>query len=273
MIELLDKAPEDKDKFFNISVSKIKTFQDCKLKYKFCYIDKLPRQDRDFHIFGKFVHEILENFHKELLENPHFDIKKLMGTCFNNSSKKWLVTLDQKKEAHSILTQYLSKFADTVKASKEAKVLGLEKQFIVNIDNKVLLNGFIDKYQQDKDDIHHVIDYKTTKDKKYLKDFFQLMTYAFVVFLENPELNKIRTSYLLLRHDCSSLEKEFGDKDVASIKDKYLQYADEMLEERLFRPSPSKMCSYCDYLPKCNVGKEFLKPKDFEIPWSGKTDF
>ena len=45
-----------------ISVSKAKTFDGCKKKFDFCYVQKLPRKDWDFHIFGKFCHSVLETF-------------------------------------------------------------------------------------------------------------------------------------------------------------------------------------------------------------------
>ncbi|MFW9879543.1 MAG: PD-(D/E)XK nuclease family protein, partial [Candidatus Thorarchaeota archaeon] len=64
-----DKANVD----ITLSVSKAKTFDEaadggCKKKFKFNYLDKLPRIDQDFHVFGKFLHQILENFHRELLD-------------------------------------------------------------------------------------------------------------------------------------------------------------------------------------------------------------
>ncbi len=54
-------------------------------------------------------------------------------------------------------------------------VIGVEKDFYINLNNKVLLNGFIDRIQIDPDGLIHVADYKTTKDPKYLKDFFSVV--------------------------------------------------------------------------------------------------
>jgi ATP-dependent helicase/DNAse subunit B len=67
---LLDSSKEKPKLDLSLSVSKAKTFDDCKAKYKFCYIQKLPRIDRDFHIFGKFLHSTLESFHKTIIQNP-----------------------------------------------------------------------------------------------------------------------------------------------------------------------------------------------------------
>ena len=62
-----------------LSVSKVKTFDDCKAKYRYTYIEKLPRKEWSFHIFGSFLHLVLEEFHgmsgKEngaLIPHPHW---------------------------------------------------------------------------------------------------------------------------------------------------------------------------------------------------------
>jgi DNA-binding protein YbaB len=61
------KQASDSSLNFKLSVSKAKTFEDCKAKYKFSYIEKLPKKDWDFHVFGKFLHAILEEFHLQLM--------------------------------------------------------------------------------------------------------------------------------------------------------------------------------------------------------------
>ena len=59
---LLDSRPEKNKEILNLSVSKLKTFEDCKTKFKFSYIDKLPKKEWEFHSFGKFLHAVLEYF-------------------------------------------------------------------------------------------------------------------------------------------------------------------------------------------------------------------
>ena len=69
----------DKPDEFRVSVSKTKTFLDCKAKFKFCYVEKLPRKDWDFHIFGKFCHSVLEEFHKTYMEGCLLPYNMVMG--------------------------------------------------------------------------------------------------------------------------------------------------------------------------------------------------
>ena len=44
---LLEEKPEEHS-LMGLSVSKVKTFKDCKAKFHFCYVQKLPRKEYDF---------------------------------------------------------------------------------------------------------------------------------------------------------------------------------------------------------------------------------
>jgi putative RecB family exonuclease len=255
---IIPERPQSND-LFALSVSKIKTFQDCKAKYKYSYIEKLPRKEWDHFVFGKFLHEVLETFHKSLIQNPDLDLSSLMTERFKAASENYKdkIKQDQKQEAHNILKNYLSSLYE----NEIKRILSVEREFYIDIDGKILLNGFIDRVELDSDGIIHVADYKTTKNKKYMKDFFQLLTYAFVLMLEDSSLEKVRASFIMLRHDFEYITKEFTRKDVMVVAEKYLKYADEIHEEKIFRPNPTMLCAYCDFSDICQGGKAFLKKK------------
>ena len=241
-----------------LSVSKVKTFQDCKAKYRYSYIEKLPRKEWDFHIFGKFLHDVLENFHKELMQDAEQPWHTLMGRCFKEATTKYNMTAEQKSESKDILQSYLGQMAEQKKTGTLPKVIDVEREFYIDINNKVLLNGFIDRIQIDSDGTLHVADYKTTKNKKYLKDFFQLLTYAYVIMLDDPSIERIKASYILLRHDFEYLTEIYKRPEVLSIADRFLKYADNIQAERLWRPTPQFLCKYCDFVDVCDEGKQFL---------------
>lgn len=245
-----------------LSVSKVKTFDSCKAKFKFSYIEKLPKKEWDFHIFGTFLHDCLENFHKIIIEN-YISIEKwpsLMKSVFLESIEKFKDKLsnEQKKEAHGILQSYLIDCKNQYNDGKLPTVTSVEQAFNININNRVLLNGFIDRIQTDYDNVIHVADYKTTKDKKYLKDFFQLQTYAFVLFLNDPSLERVRASFILLRHNNSFITEEYTRKDVEFISEKFLKYADSIDSEKVWRPQPQFLCKYCDFIDNCDDGQNYL---------------
>ena len=249
--------PEDYQSIF-LSVSKAKTYKDCKAKYRFCYLEKLPRKEWDFHVFGKFLHEILERHFKKVISGVTDAPNIILSAAWKEAYAEWKPKLTQEQitEAKEICNLFLKDWA----ASKNPpKVVSVEKPFYIDIDGKVLLNGFIDRIQMDHDGVLHVSDYKTTKNKKYLKnDYFQLQTYAFVMCLEDPTLKKVRTSYSLLRHGFESIIKEFERDEIMEIEKTFLDYAEKIAEEKLFRPNPTRLCGFCDYIDSCDAGQRLM---------------
>jgi RecB family exonuclease len=161
-----------------------------------------------------------------------------------------------KKECWGIINKYLKLISEDKKNNVSANVLACEKNFELLVSDKVILNGQIDRVQLDDDNVIHVCDYKTVKNKKYLKnDFFQLLTYAYVIISEDPSIEKVRTSYILLRHDFEYITTEFSVPEILAIQDQYIKYAEQMLTEKEFPPNPTALCNFCDYLNNCPEGK------------------
>jgi RecB family exonuclease len=255
-----------------LSVSKTKTFLDCKAKYKFCYIDKLPRKDWSFHVFGKFCHRALEWFHQQYIDGCLLPYNTVMTDAFKVAWKEFgdKMTPEMKKDCWTIVDKYLRLVTKDKKSGLPANVIDVEKRFDFSIGGNVVLNGAIDRIQVDADNVIHVCDYKTVKNKKYLKnDFFQLLTYAYVIMTEDPTIEKVRGSYILLRHDFEYITTEFSKSQIMAIKDQFLAYAKQMWEEKEFAPNPTALCNYCDYLNECPAGKSksFNRAIYGEVNW------
>ena len=242
-----------------LSVSKTKTFIDCKAKFKFSYIEKLPRKDWSFHVFGKFCHSVLEDFHLAYLEgNSQAPFNVEMGKAFKKAMVEYKekMTPEMKKECWEIIDKYLRLITKDKENNSYANVIAVEKKFDFAVAENLVLNGMIDRIQLDADNVVHVADYKTTKNKKYLKnDWFQLLTYAYVIVTEDPSITKVRASYILLRHDFEYITTEFEKDEILKVKDKFVEYARQMNTEQDFKPNPTALCNYCDYLNLCPEGK------------------
>jgi ATP-dependent helicase/DNAse subunit B len=254
-----------------LSVSKVKTFLQCNKKYHFSYVLKLPQKERDYHTFGKFCHKVLEDFHLALMNDSKLPFNKEMDLAFKTAAKEYQdkMTPEMKKECWEIINQYLKKYTQEHKENRAANVIACEKNFELVIEN-VVLNGMIDRIQVDPDGVIHVADYKTSKSKKYLKDdWFQLLTYCFVILSDNPDLEKIRASYIMMRHDFEYITKEFTIEQILKIKDQYIEYAQKIVNEKDFPPNPTILCGYCDFVDMCSEGKQKISPsKTFgEVKW------
>lgn len=247
------------DAELRLSVSKTKTFLDCKKKFEFTYIQKLPRKDWEFHTFGKFCHKVLEDFHNAYIK---FDSKEPynveMGKAFKAAMVEYKdnMTPEMKKDCWVIIDKYLRIVTKEKDSNLSANVLACEENFNFSVTENLVLNGMIDRIQLDDDNVLHVCDYKTVKNKKYLKnDYFQLLTYAYVLLQKDPTITKVRASYILLRHDFEYITTEFLVPEILTIKDKYVEYANQIRNEKVYPANPTALCNFCDHLNLCPEGK------------------
>lgn len=255
-----------------LSVSKTKCFLQCKKQFQFGYIYKFPKKDRDYHIFGKFCHKVLEDFHNAYINGSDKPYNIEMGIAYKTAIAEYgnSMTAEMKKECWAIIDKYLRLVSEDKKNNLPANVTACEKSFSFEVEKNIILNGMIDRIQIDADNVPHVCDYKTVKNKKYLKnDFFQLLTYAYVMLNEDPTLTKVRASYILLRHDFEYITTEFNVEEILAIKDKYIEYARQITSEKEYPANPSALCSYCDFLDSCEEGKRKADPSKVygEVQW------
>jgi RecB family exonuclease len=165
-----------------LSVSKTKTFNTCRKQFEFNYILHMPRKERDYLIFGSMIHKALEEFHQLYIKGWLLPANEAMKTAFKVAKVEYAskMTPSAIKDAFDILCKYLKWISD--KPNELHKVIATEDDFKFPLTDNIILNGYIDKIKTDDDGLIHISDYKSTKDKRYLKDdWFQLMTYAFVV--------------------------------------------------------------------------------------------
>jgi len=256
----------EKTKLPVLSYSKISSFKRCAKCYKLGYIDKLPKKDKPYTLFGNFCHYILQRFHEHYLnpnELPTVDYNEIMTKCFKESIEKYnpKLTKDQVDEAFGMMKLYLNQIKDLKKDEKFPNVIAVEKKIWHQI-NDFVYYGFIDRLQKDEDGLFHIIDYKTTKDKKYLKDPAQILLYGYFILQENPDIKKVRTSYILLKHKMAYMTHEHDVSELIAAKDKFVEQWEELKNEKLFRATPRfDSCTICDFAEVCDEGKSILQRK------------
>jgi CRISPR/Cas system-associated exonuclease Cas4 (RecB family) len=234
---------------------------------------RLPQKDRDYLTTGTFCHNTLERFHQSYIdgctEPYNITITKAFKEAWAEYKEK--MTPEMKKECWGMIDQYLRLITADKKAGKQFNVLAVEKRFELPIAENIILNGAIDRIKIDDYNTLTVEDYKTTKNTKYLKnDWFQLLTYAYVLAQEDPSIKKVRGSYILLRHNFEEISKEFDIDEIMTVGDKFRKYAEQIRNETEFAPSPGPLCKFCSFLEHCSEGKSkcFDQPEVYgEINW------
>jgi len=184
------------------------------------------------------------------------------------------LSAENKEEGRQIAIKYLQMLNLQKQNNALPKKLAAERNFSLSITNEelsieIILNGCIDSIQLDPDGIYHVVDYKTTKNKKYLVgDYFQLLTYAYILLQEDNTIEKVRGSYMLLRHDLELITKDFYRDEIMSIQDKYFEYATKIINEKEYKATLTPLCNFCSFNHLCPDFQAKNGPQKFgEINW------
>jgi len=240
-----------------LSFSHLDTYQTCPLRYFYRYQLSLPSQTNSSASFGQTIHNTLQLFYKNYLEDNHVDLNNLLEIYQNN----W-IPVGYNSQAHQnrvqtegkkILKDYLAKFHPP-----KNKIIGLEQSFKLKINQQLYVSGKIDRIDSDTKGSLEIIDYKTGKQpsSKDLEKDLQLSVYALAatdkLFL-NKKLSQVTFSYIYLQNNEKvSLKKT--DTDVASIKKTLIETAKEINQQK-YPPQPGRHCDYCPFKMVCDAWK------------------
>lgn len=239
-----------------ISESKYKTFKQCKLKYRYKYVDYIPEPEdanTDALHFGSYIHKIFEEGYKL-------------------SEEAQLVKLSEEiKGQYKLSSDYTGKELVCIKNfltfnKKLEETIATEMSFEVNFGKDMKLNGIIDRVIKGKNNTYLIIDYKTSKKEKTKVDLYQDTqmkgyTYAIHKLYEVPIKNITVAHYYPITGNLVPIQY------TQSQINAYLR----SIEEEVWRIRKSKktdltatrneFCNWCPYKSLC---PEFNEPRVIE---------
>ena len=165
------------------------TYTKCPKKYHYRYIEKPDVEESkwNFTEFGSCAHRILELFHLEILKRL---VKKeeyplLMKRCFRDGIKEFDINILEEptwtpegdQPGIIYMREIIQDYLDNIKENGMPDVIGVEMPFSFKIDDDSIVRGYIDRVDRVGPGEYRVVDYKTSKNEKYLSEF-QLLVYA-----------------------------------------------------------------------------------------------
>lgn len=234
------------------SVSQFNTYKRCPRIYRYSYVYKIPSPPKPYFDFGGTIHSVIEDLSKKINEGEKVDLKmalELLDAHWKN--KGYTSELEEKQakeEANTVLKVFLEE-----QAKMTSKIVGIEKEFTITIDNHHIL-GYIDRIDKDGED-YIIIDYKTAKtplSENQLREDFQLLTYDMAVqtlFGKRPK----KVGLWFLRSN-KKVMIEPKDQDIEKIKTQILETIKGIIAED-FEPTPGWVCQNCDYKLLCDAWK------------------
>jgi len=245
-----------------LSYSALSTYQQCPLKFKFEYIDRLGdiyRQERPYLSFGNSLHSTLAKFFQTK------DIKqRTLDFLYSLLKKNWISkgysSAEEESEYRQLAFSILEHFYES--ADINAQPIYVEEFFKLPIKD-FFLTGKIDRIDAISEKEVEIIDYKTGKfvpTEEEIKDDLQLRIYALAAVKKYNLVPKKVSIYCLEQNVKLSTEFEAGKLE--GTLNEIIDLYNKISQDKEFPPLKNHFCPACDYLVICPLMGLGLKPAE-----------
>ena len=245
------------------SHSKLSTFEQCPLKYKFKYIDKIPpvvEETIESHL-GKTIHASLEWLYNQIKTGFTPELQHLIDyyhdTWQANFKTTYIIVKRQFTEKDyfnsglKFLIDYYIKHSpfDNNTVETEKRIF-----LYLDIEKKYSIRGFIDRLAYNKQsDEYEIHDYKTSNSlpsREKIENDRQLSLYSLAIksIYKHPKPVKQVWHYLAFN---KSIEVKKSDEILEKLRNDTLKLISEIQSSKLFPPIVSGLCHWCEFKPIC----------------------
>ncbi|HQC10885.1 MAG TPA: PD-(D/E)XK nuclease family protein [Smithellaceae bacterium] len=262
------------------SNSRLGAYEQCPLKYKYQYIDKIKVEEaKTVEAFmGSCVHETLEKLYRDLKlqkRNTQEDLLKFYNDLW---AKNWSddikivrkeYTADNyRKTGEKCIADYYNKYAPF-----KERVLGIETEEYVNLDpeGEFKWNVRMDRLDYAGDGKYEIHDYKTAgylPKQEQADEDRQLALYSLWVKENFRDAENVELVWHYLAFD-REVRSERTAEQLENLREETLQAVKKVVSAKEFPANESNLCNWCEYKNICpkwaHLFKvEALPPKEFK---------
>jgi putative RecB family exonuclease len=246
------------------SHSRLSSFEDCKRKFQYRYVLKIPAESESIEAFvGKRVHDVLERLyqaakrgHVPTLPQVLFRYGRLFEEAFDPRRVR-IVRLENPVAFYRELGEScLSNYYRAHYPFDGDETLGLEQRIHFELarreDGPVMIQGFVDRIARARDGAVEIQDYKTSAripSQAKLDQDRQLALYQLGLaprFRDEP----IRLVWHFVRSGRTRTSTRTPEQ-LGKLRDDTLRLVDRIHLETEYEPTPSPLCRWCEYRERC----------------------
>jgi putative RecB family exonuclease len=254
----------------HISVSQINLYLMCPLKYRFTYIDLLPRPFKPAAFaFGSAIHSAIEWWHKKRMEgrDPNWrDVSRVFAADFNAQQADNIAYKDGESEADfvdkgkSMLAVYLKEYSG---APPKAVEMPFRVHLVDQETGEMLelpLDGYMDLVESDDT----VVDLKTAA-RSYsefdVSQHLQLTAYSYAYEQLYSTRPKLRLDCLL-----KTAKPRFVPLPTEREQDDHVRFfhiakgVTDAIRSEHFYPCPGWQCKDCEFFKPCQTWRTNREP-------------
>jgi putative RecB family exonuclease len=238
-----------------LSPTKIATYLECAMKYRYIYVDRIGRfylRAHSYYSFGSTLHQVLQNFHEE----GGVQSREQMVEQYE---QKWISagyeTPEQEQEYRAAGAEIVQAYhaAATERAAQEVETLYVEKTISADL-GPFLLSGRVDRIDRHADGTLEIVDYKSgrweTTPEEVAADL-AMNIYQLIMRRLHPGTRVIATIYCL--RSGSQASAEMSDAEAETFAADLLALGEEIIHRDYenVEPVPCPACPTCEFLPRC----------------------
>lgn len=262
------------------SNSRLSTYEQCPLKYKYQYIDKIKVETSNTveAFMGSRVHDALEKLYKDLKLQKRNSLDDLLQYYNDQWAKNWTDDIkiirkdftaeNYRKTGEKCIADYYSKYAPF-----NERVLGIETVEYVNLDpeGEFKWNVRMDRLDDCGQGRYEIHDYKTAGSlpkQEHMDEDRQLALYSLWVRENFKDAQKVELVWHYLSFD-RELRSERTPEQLEKLREETLYAVKNVISAKEFPANESNLCNWCEYKNICpkwaHLFKvEALPPKEFK---------
>jgi putative RecB family exonuclease len=245
------------------SHSRLSSFEQCPLKYKFRYIDNLvPDIKQTIEGFlGNRVHDTLEWIYNSVKQGtiPELDsVIKFYSDSWHKEYSEEIKIVKQELDCEDYYNLGIKFLIDYYFKNTPFKdnTIATEMKIVISLDDsdKYQVQGFIDRLVHNKEtNIFEIHDYKTgnsLKSQEELDKDRQLALYALGIRKKYEEASDVHLIWHFLAHNKKmTSSRTIGELD--RLKDEIISLIDTIESTKEFNPNPGCLCGWCEFQSYC----------------------
>lgn len=252
------------------SYTRLETFENCPLKYKYRYVDRVeaPIEETIEAFVGLRVHDALEKLYQDLHLEKLDTLEELLGFYRAEWQKQWSAGV---KITRPDLTQQnyfdygarcIRSYYDRYKPFDQSQTLATELQlrFTVDQEGRYQLQGFVDRAARRADGTYEIHDYKTGRTlpaQEAIDSDRQLGLYEIGLRERWPDAEGVELFWHYVGHD-TTLRSTRLPEQLQELRGSTIEKVQRIEAEKKFEPHKGDHCDWCEYQPICPLWKHIV---------------
>jgi len=245
------------------SHSKLAAFEQCPLKFKFRYIDKIEPEIRETieGFLGNRVHETLEWIYNNAMDRDLEldDVIEFYAKSWNRDFSKDIEIVKQEYDAEYYFNKGIRFLVDYFLKHKPFRdnTIETEKKIQFNLDPKgrYQILGFIDRLVHHKDsNIFEIHDYKTSsslKSQEELDKDRQLALYSLAIYDLFDDVEDVHLVWHFLDFN-QQLSSKRTPVQLETLKQEIIELIEKIETSKDFPANPGCLCNWCEFKNQCS---------------------